>query len=101
MNLLAAVVFSVTVMSANPRNDPYFKITVVDEATGRGVPLIELRTTNNLTYYTDSAGVVAFHEPGWMGQPVFFYVSGHGYEMPADGFGFRGQRLTTESGGSS
>ena len=24
-----------------------FKITVVDEATGRGVPLVELRTTND------------------------------------------------------
>lgn len=101
MNFAAAALLSLTLISAEPRNESYFKITVVDAETGRGVPLIELRTTNNLTYYTDSAGVVAFHEPGWMDQPVFFYVSGHGYELPPDGFGFRGQRLMTESGGSA
>lgn len=32
----------------------FFTITVVDDQTGRGVPLVELQTTNNLRYYTDS-----------------------------------------------
>ncbi len=47
-------------------SDPgdYFKITVVDEETGRGVPLVELKTTNNVRYYTDSNGIIAFFEPG-------------------------------------
>lgn len=45
-----------------------FKIKVVDAETGRGIPLVELKTTNNVLYYTDSAGVVAFSEPGLMDQ---------------------------------
>ena len=44
----------------------YFDIQVVDDATGRGVPLVELRTVNDISYYTDSAGHIAFHEPGLM-----------------------------------
>jgi hypothetical protein len=83
-----------------PQAGKYFKITVVDEETGRGVPLVELRTVNELRYYTDSNGVVAFHEPGLMGQSVFFYVHSHGYEFPKDGFGFRGKALDVTEGGS-
>jgi hypothetical protein len=86
---------------AAPRADKYFLITVVDEQTGRGVPLVELRTTNNLRYYTDSNGVVAFHEPGLMDQTVFFHVQSHGYEFPKDGFGFRGEALRVTEGGSA
>ncbi len=47
--------------------EPPFVIRVVDEKTERGVPMVELRTTNNIRLYTDSAGVVAFDEPGLMG----------------------------------
>src|SRR5262245_53508982 len=77
----------------------YFTITVVDEQTGRGVPLVELRTVNNLRFVTDSNGIVAFHEPGLMDQDVFFFVvRSHGYEFPGDGFGFRGKKLTVAAG---
>jgi len=79
----------------------YFTITVVDEETGRGVPLVELRTVNNVRYYTDSNGVVAFYEPGLMGREMFFHVSSHGYEYPEDGFGYRGQKLKVAEGGSA
>ena len=41
-----------------------FRIQVVDKATGRGVPLVELKTVNQIRYVTDSNGVVAFDEPG-------------------------------------
>ncbi len=75
--------------------DTYFKIQVVDRQTGRGVPLVALRTVNNIRYYTDSNGIVAFHEPGLMGMEVFFHVENHGYEFPKDGFGMRGKRLKT------
>ena len=75
-----------------------FVIKVVDEATGRGVPLVELTTVNGVTYVTDNAGVIAFEEPGLMNAPVFFKVSSHGYECPKDGFGFRGKRLMTMPG---
>ena len=76
----------------------YFGIQVVDEATGRGVPLVELRTTNEISYLSDSAGWVAFDEPGLMDRPVWFTITSHGYEYPADGFGFRGLKLTPKAG---
>ena len=44
----------------------YFTIRVVDDWTGRGVPLVALRTTNEIPDYTDSNGIVAFYEPGLM-----------------------------------
>ena len=34
-----------------------FAIEVVDEQSGRGVPLVELKTVSNVRYYTDSAGL--------------------------------------------
>jgi hypothetical protein len=90
-------------LAAGPaqRPDKYFKIIVVDDQTGRGVPLVELRTTNNLRYVTDSNGIVAFREPGLMDQTVFFHVQSHGYEYPKDGFGFRGKPLKVTEGGSA
>ena len=59
-----------------------FMIKVVDDQTGRGVPLVELRTTSNVRYYTDSQGIIAFCEPGLMNQQVYFEVFSHGYECP-------------------
>lgn len=86
---------------AAPAAADYFAISVVDDATGRGVPLVELRTTGQVSYWTDSAGMVAFYEPGLMDQKVFFTVTSYGYEFPADGFGFRGKSLQTTPGGNA
>ena len=76
-------------------------IEVVDEQTGRGVPLVELETVDRVRYYTDSNGVVAFNEPGLMNQKVFFGVSSFGYEFPEDMFGFRGTIVETTAGGTT
>jgi hypothetical protein len=84
-----------------PATGKYFKITVTDEETGRGVPLVELRTVNGIRLWTDSNGVAAFFEPGLMDQTVFFHVSAHGYEYPKDGFGNRGRALKVAPGGSA
>ncbi|MEO6810794.1 MAG: hypothetical protein ABI353_16890 [Isosphaeraceae bacterium] len=78
-----------------------FQIEVVDEETGRGVPLIELSTVNKVLYVTDSNGLVAFDEPGLMDQTVFFNVQGHGYEYPKDGFGMQGKGLEVREGGKA
>ncbi len=78
-----------------------FAIEVVDDQTGRGVPLVELTTTSGASYVTDSAGLVAFDEPGLMNQRVFFSVKSHGYEFPKDGFGIRGIALDVKPGGSA
>jgi hypothetical protein len=74
--MLKAIALSSFFPAAAPGD--YFKIRVVDDASGRGVPLVELRTTNDIRYYTDSNGCVAFHEPGLMNQRVFFRVQSHG-----------------------
>jgi hypothetical protein len=79
----------------------FFRIQVVDEQTGRGVPMVELETVNNVLHVTDSHGLIAFDEPGLMDQQVFFYVRSHGYEYSKDGFGFRGVRLTPKAGASA
>lgn len=96
---LLLILASIAADPAPPRRP--FAIRVVDEATGRGVPLIELRTTDAARYVTDNAGLVAFDEPGLMGTPVYFHVKGHGYEFPADRFGYRGVRLRPEAGGEA
>src|SRR4029079_11480275 len=77
----------------------YFAIEVVDEQTGRGVPMVELQTTYGGRYNTDSPGLIAFDEPGLMGRRVFFGVSAHGYEFAKDGFGIRGVVLEPKPGG--
>ncbi len=76
----------------------YFTIQVFDRQTGRCVPLVELRTTNSIRLFTDSNGIIAFREPGLMDRQVFFFVESHGYEVPKDGFGYRGVRLKTTPG---
>jgi hypothetical protein len=96
-----AAAFLALSLAANPipGQGGFFQISVVDEQTGRGVPLVELRTVNELRFWTDSNGVVAFHEPGLMDQAVFFHVKSHGYEYPRDGFGYRGTALKIVPGG--
>jgi hypothetical protein len=78
-----------------------FGIHIVDKATGRGVPLVELELVNHARYISDSAGWVAFNEPGLMNSRVFFTVRSHGYEFPKDGFGYAGKTLKTVPGGSA
>jgi hypothetical protein len=84
-----------------PAPSEYFAIHVVDEQTGRGVPLVELKTTHDVRHVTDSNGLIAFLEPGLMDTEVFFHVASHGYEYPKDGFGYRGVRLKPTAGGAA
>ena len=76
----------------------WFAIHVVDKETGLGVPLVTLTTVNHISHTTDSAGRIAFNEPGLMDKAVFFHVSAPGYTMPKDGFGYTGLRLTPRLG---
>jgi hypothetical protein len=84
--------------SASAAPSDFFAIRVVDEATGRGVPLVQLTTVHKVSHWTDSNGWIAFLEPGLMDQEVFFHVRADGYEFPRDGFGHRGLRLTPRAG---
>jgi len=96
-------VFSTTLaallVAVAPENP--FTIEVVDAATERGVPLIELETVNNQRFVTDSNGLIAITEPDLLGETIYFHVRGHGYQHAADGFGFRGQKLELLPGGTA
>ncbi len=78
-----------------------FVIAVVDAETGRGVPMVELKTVHNVVFLTDSAGLAAIDDPGLMGRDVFFNVRAFGYEYPPDGFGFRGKAFPVAAGGEA
>jgi hypothetical protein len=74
------------------------RIEVVERGSGWPVPLVELRTTHEVRFVSDNAGVIACDLPELMGQETWFTISGHGYEARADGFGMRGVRLTPQPG---
>lgn len=78
-----------------------FAIRVVDDQTHRGVPLVELKTSSSVRFYTDSAGYAAIDDPAMLGRRVFFNVSSHGYEFAPDGFGVRGRAIELTPGGEA
>ena len=71
-------------MVSSQGNDDYFIIKVVDQKTGRGVPMVELRTLSQRLYITDSNGIIAFDDTNLMNQRVTFTLFCHGYECPTD-----------------
>ncbi|MDO8544777.1 MAG: hypothetical protein Q7S40_30405 [Opitutaceae bacterium] len=97
---LRAILFLLLASNAAAASS-YFAIKVVDAASGRGVPLVELKAVNEAAWWTDSNGIVAFDEPGLMDLDVFFQVTSPGYEVVADGLGFRGMKLRPTAGGSA
>ena len=99
---MAALALGVVVaLSARAASSDYFCIEVIDEATARGVPLVELQTTDKSTYITDSNGLIAFNEPGLMNEDVWFSVFSYGYEFPHESFGARGVALKVTPGGKA
>jgi len=94
---LSSIILTLVIGLAAP-ND-YFVVRVTDEATGRGVPLIELKLPNEVRYWTDSAGIAAMREPAFETHDVFVAVSGHGYEFPKETLFGRGVNLTLKPGG--
>ncbi len=78
-----------------------FAIKVSDEATGRGVPLVELETVSHVSFWTDSNGLIAIDDPDLLRHRVFFYVRSHGYVVPPDGFGIYGRAFDLAPGGSA
>jgi len=76
-----------------------FELRFLDADTQRGIPLVEAWTVNGIHYVSDSAGRIAFDEPGLLGGSVYFKLRCHGYEIPKDGFGNAGVRRPTRAGG--
>lgn len=74
------------------------RIEVVEKGSGWPVPLVELRTTHAVRFVSDNAGIIAFDLPELMGRETWLEVIGHSYEVPKDGFGYRGVRVTPQPG---
>lgn len=93
--IIVTALLTVSAWAASPG---LCRIQVVEQSSGWPVSLVELRTTHNCSFVTDNDGVIAFDLPELMGQEVYFEVSSPGYEVRADGFGYRGVRLTPRPG---
>lgn len=99
--LLTPLLMMLLARPGSAASSDYYRITVVDAATGRGVPLVELRTVNAIRFYTDSNGIIAIGDPDLLGQTVYFHISSPGYEYPKDQFGYSGIALHVTAGGSA
>ena len=98
-SLVVLAVLALPPLQGQPgENASLCRIEVLEKETGWPVPLVELRTTHNVRFITDNAGVIAFDLPELMGRETWFDVVGNGYEVAKDGFGYRGIRLTPEPG---
>jgi len=78
-----------------------FRIRVVDDENDWPVPLVEFRTTHDVRFVSDNAGVIAVDLPEVMNVETWFHVEGHGYSVKADAFGYRGVRITPRPGEST
>ncbi|MCC9645140.1 hypothetical protein LOC71_22910 [Rhodopirellula sp. JC740] len=96
--VLFVAVVNMSRSSIGSEPSDFFAIRVVDQETGRGVPLVELRTTDENRYFTDSNGYVAFNEPGLMNRAIWFEVHSWGYESPRGPFDLPGLTLQTTPG---
>ena len=76
----------------------YFVVRVIDDRTGRGVPLVELKLPNEVKYWTDSAGVAALDEPSLGEGEVFLRVRSDGYEYEHETPFGRGVNVRIEPG---
>lgn len=94
--LLLLLACSSAVCAAEAR---YFRIEVVERDAGSPIAGARLETTGRIPFVSDQNGLVAFYEPGQMGQPVFFTPTRSGYEHPADFIGIRGKALDAVEGG--
>lgn len=96
--LLASLLATAPLWARDKSQTGLCRIEVIEQGSGWPVPLVEFRTTHNVRFVTDNAGVIAFDLPELMGRATWFDVFGHGYEVPRDGHGQRGVRLIPERG---
>jgi hypothetical protein len=78
----------------------YFKVHFIDDQTGRGIPLVEIESTNAVRYISDSAGWVAIRPSDLDAESLYFSVQSHGYELKEEQNGFRGMTIRPIAGAS-
>ncbi|MES2923535.1 MAG: hypothetical protein V4819_18410, partial [Verrucomicrobiota bacterium] len=94
MTKLALLLYPCAALAVEP-----CRIEIVDKENGWPVPLVELRTTHDVSHVSDNLGLIAIDDPDLLGREVWFHMQGHGYGVPKDGFGFEGVRTTLKAGG--
>ncbi|MBL9113624.1 MAG: hypothetical protein JNJ83_01360 [Verrucomicrobiaceae bacterium] len=75
-------------------------VQVVDETSGRGIPMVVLSANNGATWVTDNAGWACVDEPDLQGQPIYLTAVSPGYVYPKDSAGFSGTEVKVEAGGT-
>jgi hypothetical protein len=75
-----------------------FWVRIVDDETGRGVPLVELRALNAVAFWTDSNGIAAIDDPAFEGRSVAFFVHSDGYEFQGKLLDDTGKILNVRAG---
>ncbi len=98
---LLLLTLCVGIDSQPARAQQSFKISIIDEQNGWPVPAVEFKTTHNVSFVSDNAGVIAFDLPECMGKDTWLEIIGSHYSLPKDGFGFRGCVITPQQGGST
>ncbi len=99
LSFLIATVIGQFLLSQEIDRRP-FRIEVREKESSWPVSLVELRTTDQVRFVTDNAGVVAFDLPDRMGRETWLTISSPGYEAAKDGFGLGGARISPRPGGS-
>lgn len=97
-SLSALATLAASTELANAQDSVLCRIEVRDAENDWPVPLVELRTIHNVRFVSDNAGLIAFDLPECFDREIYLHVTGHGYEVPADGFGSRGVRITPRRG---
>lgn len=92
------ILISLMVMSQMVTAADTCRINIVDASNGWPVPLVELRTTHQVRFVSDNAGIIAFDLPELMNVKTWFTIEGHGYGVAKDGFGYQGIQVTPRPG---
>jgi len=69
----------------------------IDSVDGRPIPLVVATATDNTSVVSDNAGYIAVAVSLPLGTPYYVHVHSPGYDVPVDGFGYRGIRLKVGS----
>ena len=83
MRYLCCIGFCVLMVAASCRRAIPYWVRIVDADTGRGVPLVELRTPNAVAFWTDSNGLAVIDGPAFQDHDVAFVIHSDGYELRA------------------
>ena len=81
MRCIYCIVFVILIVTAACGSGTPYWVRIVDAETGRGVPLVEFRSPNAVSFWTDSNGIATIDDPAFEGRNVAFLIRSDGYEF--------------------